>query len=309
MKILDIIKEATKEYLTEDTFKAIEQGISAEVEHLVSEKVDAAVSVALDRQDTEHAVALKTFVEKLDEDRAKKLALALEVMENDHIDKLIQLKESYEQVLLKQSADLRDELRIQISKYLDLQLENAIPTKQIQEAAKETFARNILSEARKLFSINDIYENEVVVEAVKDGALRIKQLEEQLQRAKKQNEILTERFSSVNARSLLKEKVANLPQGKAAYLNNFFKGKDEAYIKENFDYVVSLYDKEEAERRQFVSEETKELRRRSNVDRLVTEKRSDEAEINSQPPASDSNPMLSYISELKRNDSKRFGSA
>jgi|GEM_PF-1563204 len=310
MKILDIIKEATKEYLNEDTLKTIEQGFTAEVDQLVSEKVAAAVQVALDRQDNEHASALQSLVEKLDSDRARKLQLALETMESDHIDKLIQIKESYEKLLKKQSTVLRDELRVQISKYLDLQLEKAMPAKQLQEAAKETFARNILSEARKLFAINDIYENEVVVEAVKDGVSRIKQLEEQVVGLQKKNQVISEQAEKTKATLLVNEKVNSLPEFKAAYLTNFFNSKSESYIKENFDYVASLYDQEENDRRQVVSEHAKELRRRSNVDRLVTEKRSDEAEnLNSfTPDKENGSAVLSYISELKRNDSKRYGS-
>jgi len=104
--------------------------------------------------------------------------------------------------------------------------------------------------------------------------------------------------------------VNSLPEFKAAYLTNFFNSKSESYIKENFDYVASLYDQEENDRRQVVSEHAKELRRRSNVDRLVTEKRSDEAEnLNSfTPDKENGSAVLSYISELKRNDSKRYGS-
>lgn len=309
MKILEIIKEATKEYLNDDTFKSIEQGITAEVEQLVSEKVGAAVQVALDKQDEEHANSLRTFVEKLDSDRAQKLQFALETMESDHINKLIELKESYEKVLEKQSTGLRNELRVQISKYLDLQLEKVIPKTQLQEAAKETFARNILAEARRLFSINDIYENEVVVEAVKDGALRINELETEIKKLANQNRQLNEQITATKAQALIQEKVSSLPEAKAAYMTNFFKTKSSTYINENFDYVSDLYDKEDADRRHTVSEHAKELRRRSNVDRLVTEKRSDEAEINSPAPDENKNQVLSYISELKRNDYKRNGIA
>lgn len=308
MKVLNIIKEATKDLLTEDTFKTIEEGLKAEVDQIVTEKSEAAVKVALDAQDAEHATALTDLMEKVDADRAAKLQLALEAMETDHIEKLLAIKESYDSVLQKQAADLRDELRIQISKYLDLQLEKVIPTTQLQEAAKESFARNILSEARKLLAINDIRENEVVMEAVQDGVSRIKQLETQLHQSNKQIKDLQEKANASAASLFLSEKINSLPEAKAVYLKNFFQGKGAEYIKENFEYVVGLYDKEESERRQKVSEETKELRRRSNVDRLVVEKRSDDAEFGSPAKTeNNSNGVLSYISELKKNDSRRFG--
>lgn len=310
MKVLNIIKEATKDLLNEETFKTIEEGLMAEVEQLVSEKSEAAVKVALESQDAEHATALADLMEKVDADRASKLQLALEAMETDHIEKLLALKESYESILAKQAVELRDELRVQISKYLDLQLEKVVPTVQLKEAAKETFARSILSEARKLFSINDIRENEVVMEAVQDGVAKIKDLELKLENANKQLKTISEKAAAAQAELVLSEKVNSLPEAKAIYLKNFFKGKGAEYINENFEYVVGLYNKEESERRQKVSEETKELRRRSNVDRLVIEKRSDDAEFGSPAKAEDSsNGVLGYISELKRNDSKRFGNA
>lgn len=309
MKVLNIIKEATKDLLNEDTFKTIEEGLKAEVEQIVAEKAEAAVKVALETQDAEHAQALSNLMEKVDADRASKLQLALEAMETDHIEKLLALKESYESILGKQAVELRDELRVQISKYLDLQLEKVVPTTQLKEAAKETFARSILSEARKLFSINDIRENEVVMEAVQDGVAKIKDLELKLEKANKQINTLSEKAGAAKAELVLSEKISSLPESKAIYLKNFFKGKGAEYINENFEYVVGLYNKEESERRQKVSEETKELRRRSNVDRLVIEKRSDDAEFGSPAKTEDSNGVLGYISELKRNDSKRFGNA
>lgn len=309
MKVLNIIKEATKDLLNEDTFKTIEEGLKAEVEQIVAEKAEAAVKVALETQDAEHAQALSNLMEKVDADRASKLQLALEAMETDHIEKLLALKESYESILGKQAVELRDELRVQISKYLDLQLEKVVPTTQLKEAAKETFARSILSEARKLFSINDIRENEVVMEAVQDGVAKIKDLELKLEKANKQINTLSEKAGAAQAELVLSEKISSLPESKAIYLKNFFKGKGAEYINENFEYVVGLYNKEESERRQKVSEETKELRRRSNVDRLVIEKRSDDAEFGSPAKTEDSNGVLGYISELKRNDSKRFGNA
>ena len=309
MKVLNIIKEATKDLLNEDTFKTIEEGLKAEVEQIVAEKAEAAVKVALETQDAEHAQALSNLMEKVDADRASKLQLALEAMETDHIEKLLALKESYESILGKQAVELRDELRVQISKYLDLQLEKVVPTTQLKEAAKETFARSILSEARKLFSINDIRENEVVMEAVQDGVAKIKDLELKLEKANKQINTLSEKAGAAKAELVLSEKISSLPESKAIYLKNFFKGKGAEYINENFEYVVGLYNKEESERRQKVSEETKELRRRSNVDRLVIEKRSDDAEFSSPAKTEDSNGVLGYISELKRNDSKRFGNA
>jgi len=309
MKVLDIIKEATKDLLNEATFKTIEEGIKAEIDIVLKEKSEIAVKLALEQQDTEHAVALKNLVEKLDIDRAGKFQLALETMETDHIDKLLALKESYNKIITKQSVQLRDELRGQISKYLDIQLEKYVPTQQIQEAAKEKFARSILGEARKLFSINDIRNNEVVMEAVKDGVSRIKQLEEQLKTVTSKAKVLQEKAEQSNALSVLSEKVDGLSEVKTAYLKNFFKGKNATYINENFDYVLSLYDKEESERRHTVSSETKELRRRSNVDRLVVEKKSDDAEFN--PPAKEVQPnaVLSYLSGLEKNDSRRYGNA
>ena len=308
MKVLNIIKEATKDLLNEDTFKTIEEGVKAEFEKAVNEKAEIAVKLALEKQDDEHAAALTSLVEKLDIDRAAKFQLALETMETDHIDKLLALKESYNKIITKQSVGLRNELREQISKYLDIRLEKFIPTKQIQEAAKEKFARTILGEARKLFSINDIRHNKVVMEAVQDGVSRITQLETQLAAANSKAKVLQERAEKASAQIVLAEKIDSLPESKVAYLKNFFKGKSATYINENFDYVLNLYDKEETERRQKISEETKDLRRRSNVDRLVVEKKSDDAEFGS-PAKEQPSMVMSYISDLKKTDSRRYGNA
>ena len=308
MKVLNIIKEATKDLLNEDTFKTIEEGVKAEFEKAVNEKAEIAVKLALEKQDDEHAAALTSLVEKLDIDRAAKFQLALETMETDHIDKLLALKESYNQIITKQSVGLRNELREQISKYLDIRLEKFIPTKQIQEAAKEKFARTILGEARKLFSINDIRHNKVVMEAVQDGVSRITQLETQLAAANSKAKVLQERAEKASAQIVLAEKIDSLPESKVAYLKNFFKGKSATYINENFDYVLNLYDKEETERRQKISEETKDLRRRSNVDRLVVEKKSDDAEFGS-PAKEQPSMVMSSISDLKKTDSRRYGNA
>jgi hypothetical protein len=77
------------------------------------------------------------------------------------------------------------------------------------------------------------------------------------------------------------------------------KGKDPDYITENFDYVVNMFDKEEEESSQLISEEAKQTSKVVS-DKIDTPRKEDDSLI-SESTKSES-VVVDYMNAMERQD-------
>ena len=76
-KITDLLKEVSKDVLTEESLEQIETVFTEAVNTKAEERAQIATEAALAAQDDEHSVKLEQLLESIDKDHTKKLNILL----------------------------------------------------------------------------------------------------------------------------------------------------------------------------------------------------------------------------------------
>ena len=254
--ISTLLKEATKDLLSEDTLKAI----STAIEQKAEDKAQLAVEAALVQQDEEYATKLEQVLEAIDADHTQKLDKivsridethsakfkhALSSLDESHSTKLQKIVRLYENALQNEAAQFKDTLIGQLSNYIDLYIDKAIPSQQIQEATENARSRKIVNEVKRLVGLSDEFVNENVKEALIDGKMQIEEANEQAKKLATQPKLVTERAENAEKQIFLEKKLVNFPVAKKGYMSRVLSEKTLESIKENFTYVSDMYDKKE----------------------------------------------------------------
>lgn len=308
--ISTILKEATKDLLTEETLKAITESF----EKKVDQKVNLAVEAALIKQDEEysaklekvleaidadHTSKLEKIVAKIDEAHAAKFEHALKTIDESHSAKLEQLVKAYDNALKNEAEAFKKNIVENVSSYLELYIDKAIPAQHIFEATQNTRSRKIVNEIKRLVSLDETFVNENVKEALLDGKKQIDEAVARAENAKKEAQLLNEKVAVMERDLLLEKKVANLPAPKKAYMLRVLAEKDAKFIAENFDYVSEVYEKKEEDNLQVLKEST--APKSKGVDRVITEevKQSTKSFISKEDDSGEKYVAESYVSLLK----------
>lgn len=286
--ISNLLKEATKDLLSEDTLKAI----STAIEKKADDKAQLAVEAALVKQDEEYATKLQQVLEAIDADHTAKLDKivsridethsakfkhALSTLDETHSAKLNRLVKLYENALQKEATQFKSSLIDQLSDYIDLRLEKAIPAQQIQEATENTRSRKIVNEVKRLVGLSDQFVNESIKEALIDGKQQIDEANEQTKKIAAQLKLVTERAENAEKQIFLEKKLENFPTSKKEYMTRVLSEKKLESIKENFEYVSDMYDKKEEGDVETLKESTKPKTKGADVakqEEVVTESKS-----------------------------------
>lgn len=243
--ITQILQEATKDILTEDTLKSIEDAFNT----AVNEKVQIHVEQALIRQDEEYAAKLEALLEAIDKDHTKKLQNLVEAIDKDRTQKLKQVIDKYETALHVEATKMHKTLISQISDFLDIYLDQKIPIKAINEAVFNRRAINLLNEMRKILGVDAALAKESIKSAVLDGKRQIAHYQKLAKKYKTVCENRTKDLIETKKELFLEQKTKDLDDRAKRYVLRSLQDKSYDYIIENFDYVVDLFKKNEAERK------------------------------------------------------------
>lgn len=285
MDIKQILSEATNGALNEEVLSEIENVFESKV----SEKAQLHVESALVEQDELYTEKLKELVEKIDVDHTKKLERVVEAIDRDRANKLKMVIERYESALNGEADGFQSQLIESISDYLDVYLEEKIPTESIQEAVKNTKAKKVLEGLRNHLAVDSALEKESIKEAVIDGHNQINEASSKLESVANENAVLKEELDQVKAGLVLEQKTAGLDKKAQKYARKVLDGKSVGFINENFDYTMKLFKKKESNRLDMLKEEA--LSTRDNVDRVVYEHTTEEVVNES------SNPYMDELSK------------
>ncbi len=302
MEIKDILKKAAGDVLTEDTLNAIDTAFSDAVKEKAQEKVETQVTErlqlevesALTRLDEEHTEKLQNLLEAVDNDHVKKLKAVVHRLDENHCDKLKFLVKRHKTQLQTEASKLRDSLVNEISDYLDLYLDKVIPIDQVNEAVNNTEARRILDSVKKAIAVDSSFITESVRSALIDGKQKIDNLKKDLNNTLEENIELNSRAKKAEAGLILEQKTKELPSNKKEYVCKVFADKDPEYITENFNYVVEMFERDEQDQVEVLSEGAKKSALTHNIDAPVTE--------SNQSGNDADTPVTDYLSELKRHD-------
>ena len=260
-KITDLLKEVGKDVLTEESLETIETVFNEAVEKKATERAELATEAALQVQDDEHSKKLEELLEAIDKDHAKKLEKVVEAVDADRTRKLKNVIRKYQTAIAEEASGLKETMVESVSDYLDSYITDTLPTETIEEATKNRRAFDVLSEIRKMLSVDMVLANESIREAVKDGKATIEESKKSLAEMTEYNSDLKIQLEGAQKELFLEKKLAGFDEKKAKFVRKTFADKELAFIEENFDYTVTMFDKKTEEALQVLKEEaTKECK-------------------------------------------------
>tara|TARA_R110002051_G_scaffold307838_1_gene379102 strand:- start:145 stop:1023 length:879 start_codon:yes stop_codon:yes gene_type:complete len=253
--ISDLLKEVGKDVLTEDSLKQIETVFNDTVDEKANERSKIATEAALTTQDAEHSKKLEELLEAIDKDHTKKLNKVVEAVDHDRARKLKNVVRRYRQSINEEAVSLKDTVVESVSDYLDSYIEEAIPTKSIEEATTNKRAYSLLKDLRKMLSVDMVLANESIREAVKDGKDTIDAQSKELNELTESHNTVSEKLEGLKKDLYLEKKLTGLDEKKTNFVRKTFKDKDLAFIEENFEYTVNIFDKKSQESLDILKEE------------------------------------------------------
>lgn len=295
MDIKDLLKEATKDTLSEDNLKKIQEAIESKADELAKSKYSLKLEAALAKQDAEYAEKLETFLEEIDTDHTNKMKKLVEGIDQKHFGMLQSVISKYKKEYLTECQKFKDQMVSKVDKFFDIVVEEQIPKKELMEAVENTRSKVVLEQIAKLIGVDKIQQNKLVKEGLIDAKTQIDTLNEKVEELEKERKKLINEKIAAKRSELLTEKTKGLPRVKKQYIEKVLGNKSIEFIKENFDYTLALFDEEEDSNREILKEEAKQKTKTisENVDRVVKEVVKEQKE---QPKR----PTDMYMEELSR---------
>ena len=295
--ITTLLKEATKDLLTEETLKDIQTAFNESVNAAADERAKLQVESALVKQDADYSGRLEKLLAAIDADHAAKLTRVVEAIDSNHCAKLKKVVALYEKSLTADAKNFKADLVNKLDKYLDLYLEEKLPTETVTRAVDNVRSAKLVSQIRTLLGVDMAMATESIRAAVLDGKAQIEDYKQALDKANKELATLTESVNKQAAELLIEKNISDLPAEKKQYAKKTLAGKDATYIKENFDYVMSLYDKHEEQQLEVLKEQASSKTHALSVDR-TTEVVEEAAKT--EPAAPVDAQLSTYLTELKK---------
>ena len=293
--IVQALKDATGDLLTEDTLKSLEESFEAAVTDKVTELVSLQVEKALVEQDEDHAGKLESLLEAIDTDHTAKLNKVLKAVNENHAHKLKQVVSKYGADVVEEAAEFKTSLVDKISSYLDLYIENAIPVEDFKEAVKNRQAYDQLQEMRKVLAVNAAMSKDSIKSAIKDGKRQIDESTTEAAKLLKERDELQQQLAASERDKLLEEKTAGLPGIKKKYITRVLGNKTSEFINENYDYTLKMFEKSEEDKLEDVKKQATKQSRANNVDRPVIQESAKQPEA-----AQKTGDPMGYMSELAK---------
>lgn len=303
-QITEQLKKVADDVLSEDTLSEIEAAFNESVESKAEELAQLRVEKALVEQDEEHAVKLEKLLEAIDADHTNKLHRVVAAIDKNHSQKLVSLVEKFRGELDQDAGMFKESIVDNISNYLDLYIEKAIPVEDIKQATKNKHAVAVLESLRKNLSIDNALQNEQVREAVMDGKQQIDEARKTAEQLAEQNKEMSLQLEQQQAELALEKLTDGLPAAKKRHMEKVLTGKTAEFINENFQYTLDMFEKSEAEKLTTLKEQATSGKKLS--DRPVPEKKeivheSVEQQIEQTAPGlQDTGLFNQYMGELNR---------
>jgi hypothetical protein len=339
MNITSILQEKFKDYLSEESLNAITQTFEeavnqaaeqrraefneetqALIEQKANELADERVSLQIDatilKLDEDHSAKLQHLLESIDNDHTAKLQQLVEAIDIDHTNKLKnvlrviddkhsvmleQVIEKYEHELTKVASTYKEQLTEDISNFIELYIDKLVPQSQIDEATKNIQARRILDQVREIVSIDENFINNEIKEALVDGKNTIDSLRNELNEAVNTNKALSQKLNGTESALLLENKTKSLSDDVRRHVKRLLKDKPVDYIKENYQYVVEMFEKESRiQENLHIDEVVRQRLDESIVDRPEIEVPNIEDTIVPSYNPAEAVGVTGYLSEMKR---------
>jgi len=254
-KITDLLKEVSKDVLTEESLEQIETVFTEAVNTKAEERAQITTEAALATQDDEHSVKLEQLLESIDKDHTKKLNRVVEAVDKDRTRKLKNVIRRYQTAINEEATGLKDTVVESVSNYLDSYIEESVPTASIDKATTNKRAFDLLKDMRKMLSVDMVLANESIREAVQDGKRTIDESRNVVKGLTTSNTELATELQQTKKDLFIEKRIGQFDEKKSNFIRKTFTDRDLSFIEENFDYTVNMFDKKAQESLDILKEE------------------------------------------------------
>jgi len=321
MNVKSILSEQFEDLISEDTLKTIEEAFNAAVEEKAQTKIQlesenlknqldehytGKLQEVIEKIDADHTGKLQKLVEAIDTDHAVKLQKLVKNIDNKHTGMLKQVVEKYENTLKTEAEAFQSRIVEEVSNYLDLYIDKAIPTEQISEAVENIRATKQIEQIRQIVGISEEFIDGEIKEALLDGKKTIDSLRAELNSVLKENVNLSVKATKAEASILLEKKTADMTSEKKSFVSKLLGNKSPEYIEENFSYVVDMFERESQDELEVLKESVKQdFVSATKVDRpeIIEEARNFNNEVER---SASSDAVSGYLNEMKKISGSRF---
>ncbi len=297
MNIKAILEKFDKEVLSEEAATAIAEAFETAVNEKVESRTKLQVESAISKIDEDHASKLQKLLEAIDTDHTQKLEKVVDAITENHTEKLQQIASYYRKALNEKANEFSGKIINELSNYLDLYLDKVIPQAQLDEAVSNTYARKKLNAIREMVGVDQEFIDNNIKSSINEGKEKIDELNQKLNEAYKENEMLLEKIKIADTQNVLEEKTKGMPSAKKDFIVKLLNDKDSSYVQENFNYVVEMFERGEEEASTELAEEAKQKAVSRDAKVIPS---SVLTESSTQVDQESSNPINEYLSELKR---------
>lgn len=276
------IPESLKNVLTENEINEIKQEFEKQVQ--------IAVESALHQHDEECIKQVKALESQINETHSIQLNKLMSKAKQIFDGRVEKVKAKYESIMTEDAEKFKRNLSESIETLIDKHISNILPYETIKESARNKTAMLVLEGLRKQLSVDSALMKESIRTPMLEARNKMAGAASFIKSLKKKNQQLNEELGRAKADLLIEGVVANLPEDEANHMRLMLEGKDAEFINNQSQYILSLYKKGKAERRE-------NLRKQATSRSLVTEaKRSSDLFTNKKSEALDAESRL--ISEI-----------
>ena len=321
MNVKSILSEKFEDLISEETLNTIQEAFEKAVDEKAQTKIQlesenikqqldehytGKLQEVIESVDADHTAKLRKLVEAIDTDHAVKLQKLVKNIDQKHTGMLKQVVEKYETTLKTEAEAFQSRIVEEVSNYMDLYLDKAIPAEQISEAVENIRATKQIEQIRQIVGISEEFIDAEIKEALLDGKRTIDSLRAELNSTLKENVDLSAKATKANASILLEKKTADMPSEKKSFVTKLLSNKAPEYIEENFSYVVDMFEREAQDELEIIKESVKnEFVKAPSVDRpeVIEEAKNFNNEVER---TASSDTVSGYLNEMKKISGSRF---
>ncbi len=321
MNVKSILSEKFEDLISEETLNTIQEAFEKAVDEKAQSKIQlesenlkqqldehytGKLQEVIEKVDADHTGKLKKLIEAIDTDHAVKLQKLVKNIDQKHTGMLKQVVEKYETALKSEAEAFQSRIVEEVSNYMDLYLDKAIPAEQISEAVENIRACKQIEQIRQIVGISEEFIDAEIKEALLDGKKTIDSLRAELNSVLKENVDLSTKATKAEASILLEKKTADMPSEKKSFITKLLGNKNPEYIEENFSYVVDMFERESQDELEVLKESVKQdFVTAPKVDRpeIIEEAKNFNNEVER---SASSDAVSGYLNEMKKISGSRF---
>ena len=315
--IRDILKEAFKDSITDETLKQIDEAFNTAVEQKTEERVALAVEAAQDADDEENIKLFQEAVSKIDKTHAKQMTELLQKQAEIHDIRVSKIKSSYTKQMNEDAKKFKDNLLETIALFIEQEIDKHIPEQLIREAADNIQSKELVKKLREVLAIDQAMSDKIVKGTIAEAKevmkakteeankliteknVEAQKIAQELEQTKKEKE-------ETEKRLVLEQYTQKFDGRKKTFILEQFKDKNLSYIKENVPFVSRQYDAFVQERREKILNEakTKSVTRKLDTPEEILNESKRERVIRVEPTKkiaeSDVDIFVNYMKEKDR---------